>query len=267
MDEYARASLRLIRSDDDRFNLEITRFTNMQNPLIDSDFVANNQEQFLLQNASFKTNFWYEKRRGEFRNLDIIQKNGIQIISNKDYILPYIAFYLQKPIYFLGHDKLFVSIQEDKQGLYEIIFDKIDFENIYASYLSMKLIENYIYSFIKKNEENPDDALMGQLGIKIIFSLFFLALCKNVFINHFSKKYKAKNLNISKFIIEKFEKQAKKDLEDMQKIIQFVGEFVEKEVAKSNSNTYLFLEELIDNPTKFDVFKDKLESEEMIFLA
>ena len=125
MDTDARVSFRLIRSADEDFSVEITRYTNQQNPMEARDFVANLDEQERLQLASFKTNYWYEKRRGEFGNNEEVEnKYDIIIFSNEDFILSYLAFYMQKPASAAGdRDNFFIKRTENKNGLYEEIFN------------------------------------------------------------------------------------------------------------------------------------------------
>ena len=51
--------LRIIQSINQSFDLNITRFTNQQNPTEPRDFWANDPVQVRLQNESFATNYWY----------------------------------------------------------------------------------------------------------------------------------------------------------------------------------------------------------------
>ena len=46
----------------------------------DRDFHANDDIQIALQNDSYSTNVWYEKRRGEFREKP---PEGVQIVSSE----------------------------------------------------------------------------------------------------------------------------------------------------------------------------------------
>ena len=81
---------RLVESVNREFDLNITRFTNQQNPTEPRDFWVNDPVQIRLQNESFKTNYWYSVRRNEFPN---IPKNTVKIIPSSDFILAYLDFW------------------------------------------------------------------------------------------------------------------------------------------------------------------------------
>jgi len=72
MDQDALITLRILRTGGRDFDINVTRYTNSQSPIKDSDFFANDDIQIALQNASYKTPIWYQKRRGEFRVLQKI---------------------------------------------------------------------------------------------------------------------------------------------------------------------------------------------------
>lgn len=69
MDSESLLTLRLLKSGGKDFDLNVTRYTNLQNPIYDRDFCANDDIQVKLQNESYQTKLWYEKRRDEFREL------------------------------------------------------------------------------------------------------------------------------------------------------------------------------------------------------
>lgn len=127
-----------------QFETKVTRFTNSQNPVTDRDFYSNDEEQVRIQNEFFEnTNIWFEKRRGEFRK-PIYKKDGVEIIPNDIFAKNYIAYFLQNPLSAKSNDKyIFVSKADDKEGLYEYIF------NSKTDYLSL-LIPYYIYSFVEQ---------------------------------------------------------------------------------------------------------------------
>ena len=81
--------LRLVQSVNKEFDLDITRYTNQQNPTEPRDFWANDPVQIRLQNESFATNYWYSIRRGEFRE---VPKN-VKIVSNKEFIKAYFRYF------------------------------------------------------------------------------------------------------------------------------------------------------------------------------
>jgi hypothetical protein len=60
MDLETKINLRLIRSNNDDMNLEITRYTNSQKPMEARDFWANDEVQIRLQEESFKKSIGME---------------------------------------------------------------------------------------------------------------------------------------------------------------------------------------------------------------
>ena len=145
MDSESYVTLRILKSGGKDFDLNVTRFTNSQNPVSDRDFVANDEVQKRLQEESFKTSFWYEKRRGEFRNRDI---EGVQIVSNEVFAKLYLAYFLHDPIkvsnvFSRKNNKFaFISHKQDKNGLYEVIFNEnTSFKDMLAAYQIQSLIE------------------------------------------------------------------------------------------------------------------------------
>ncbi len=81
--------LRIVQSINQSFDLNITRFTNQQNPTEPRDFWANDPVQVRLQNESFTTNYWYSVKRGEFRDVP----ENIEVVSNQDFIDAYLDFW------------------------------------------------------------------------------------------------------------------------------------------------------------------------------
>jgi hypothetical protein len=129
MDEKILISLRLIEASNRALSLDITRYTNLQNPIDERDFWSNDEVQIRLQKEFYDLGIIYEKRRGEFRDTP---QNSIPI-NNAEIAIAYALFILQEP-YLLyqnneqfmatGKDLLFVSRDKDKNGLYELIFNK-----------------------------------------------------------------------------------------------------------------------------------------------
>lgn len=171
MDTDARIMLRVIRSTDKVFNLQITRFTNAQNPMQDYDFWANDDVQIRLQNESFETDVWYEKRRGEFVNKT---DNEVEIVQNIHFIKPYLAFHLQEVYLAFNHQNdFFISQKESKTGLYESIFNS---DTSYKDLLVAYKINAYLQELFDKSEfSKPID----KLGL----SLNILALAKTLFLS------------------------------------------------------------------------------------
>ncbi len=202
IDADARISLRLIRSSDEEFNLQITRYTNSQNPMSHRDFMANDDVQQRLQNESFKTNIWYEKRVGEFVTSTTLS-DGIMLVSNEIASICYLAFHLQKPIEAITkQDYLFISRKDDTNGLYEDIFNENSkYEDMLAS-INMYLILLTIHrrtSF----EALPSFALQltAQKLMEMPF-LIYLAISKVILAKYLSTKYahEGKEINLSNFI-------------------------------------------------------------------
>lgn len=134
----------LIQGGNRDFELDIARFTNQQNPTEPRDFWAYDEVQVRLQNESFKTNYWYEIRRGEFREKP---DNEVVVVSNEDFAEAYAAFVLKLSF---DEDYIFVSNKKIKQGLYEIIFNnKTIFEDMLVAYKIMRFI-NYKFPSEKK---------------------------------------------------------------------------------------------------------------------
>jgi len=118
MDQKSLITLRLLQSGGRDFDLQVTRYTNSQNPVSDRDFLANDEIQQRLQNESFETGIWYERRQGEFRE----KPENIMILPNIIFANSYLAYYLQDPVsviknndYFQETNKylIFLSHRED----------------------------------------------------------------------------------------------------------------------------------------------------------
>ncbi len=206
MDNEILITLRLLKSGGKDFNLQVTRYANSQNPVSDRDFHANDEVQIRLQQESFKTKFWYEKREGEFREN---VPDDIKIISNKICAKAYLAYELQDPINTiigcLNQNLLFVSSKEHQNGLYEKIFNEnTKFEDILCSVYLSYLIEE----FIKKAENEGKSLYMKYNDISILtYNLsFYLGLFKIVFSKYLLKK-KEKNIPINEKIIKLFDKE------------------------------------------------------------
>ncbi|MFK7795805.1 MAG: AIPR family protein, partial [Aureispira sp.] len=134
-------TLRLIRSGGADFDLDVTRYTNAQNPISDRAFRANDPVQLRLQEESYKTSYWYEKRDGEFREVP----EGVTVVSNEEFAKAYSEFYLwgffNHPIFFLaqrrvGKDLFFLTSEEHEEGLYDTIFNNnVSFKILLTAYL------------------------------------------------------------------------------------------------------------------------------------
>ncbi|WP_375560374.1 AIPR family protein [Bernardetia sp. OM2101] len=182
MDTDARVSFRLIRSSDEQFNMEITRFTNQQNQMEDRDFVANREEQRRLQLESFKTNFWYEKRRGEFRDIETLDKLEIDIVTNVQFARAYLAFHLQKPFEatFEFSKEIFAF---GETGLYEKVFVGVNFEDMITAYIILAFYDNYRSEFIEENNRDTRGLILNGDT-----PLYVLAISKTIIEKYLLKK-------------------------------------------------------------------------------
>jgi len=163
MDLEARITFRVIKSNNEDFNLEITRYTNSQNPIFDRDFQANDEIQVRLQKESFQTAVWYEKRRGEFRNVGVVP-SCIKKYSNELFARTYLAYQLADPIHAQDTEALiFLSRLENKQGLYEKIFNEdTKFDNMRVSFYLYKLLnERYLEVITEKSDNEEQGLLVG----------------------------------------------------------------------------------------------------------
>jgi len=207
MDTDARITLRLIRSSDEDFNLEITRFTNSQNPLYDRDFVANHEIQQRLQNESFNTSVWYEKRRDEFRMKEHnIENLKVQIVPNHIMTLAYVAFHMQNPINAIAkQDYFFISRKEDSEGLYDDIFNaNTKYDNMLSSFYMWELL---IRTYGKEGEDDQNSIVVSSSTLAIFMPA--LALSNVVLSKYLKIKYpnKGKELNINLYIRRAFEEK------------------------------------------------------------
>jgi hypothetical protein len=246
MDSDARMTFRLIRSSDEEFNMQITRYTNSQNPMEDRDFWANDSVQQRLQNQSFTTNFWYEKRRDEFRLTKVQQeKLNIDVVSNVDFISNYLAFHLQNPVDSFNENHFFVSHREDKEGLYEIIFNETTrFEDLLAS----KIMNDFVKTIFKTHS--------------IVFQRTILALSKEILQKYFmvtrpNDKGKFFNLNFH-LIMVKYKKKITEQLEIL-KILKYTGDKLIQWCTDEGEED--LAEKLVIIPAFYEILKNAIEKE------
>jgi phosphotransferase system IIB component len=173
MDKKVLITLRLLQSGGKDFDLQVTRYTNSQHPISDRDFHANDEVQIRLQNESFNTNLWYEKRRDEFRGET---PDGIRIVPNFAFANAYLAYELQAPVKMKGGTKnlLFLSHNEQTSGLYELVFNEnTKFEDMLCSmYLLMLLASDGDFEKVQSSH-----------------LIYVLALFKVIFSKYIEKKY------------------------------------------------------------------------------
>jgi hypothetical protein len=205
MDNEILITLRLLKSGGKDFDLQVTRYTNSQNPISDRDFHANDEVQIRLQKESFKTKFWYEKRQDEFRGK---VPEGIEVISNEIFAKAYVAYELQDSIShasITGTNLNFVSNKDHPNGLYEKIFNEsTHFENMLCSIYLTGLIEEFL-----KSDES-----------QFVFSrdmMYYLKLFKIVFSKYLEKKQA--HIPINKKIMELISKE---DTRILIKVLHFI---------------------------------------------
>lgn len=268
MDTDARVSFRLIRSSDEDFNLEITRYTNRQNEMQPRDFVANLDEQQRLQMESFQTNYWYEKRRDEFRyDKEVLEKRyGVHILSNEDFIIAYAAFYLQKPTYSsLPSELFFLKHTEDKRGLYEEIFNEnTKFEDMLAAYFIHKwVLAVFTEDFEKNNTDKPFFEGMKYIIYPVI------ALTKIVMQKYFHVIYPNTNkmMNTSRWIIETCRNNDEKRKNILTKVIVDAKSIIYAKTLPNQKGDNEKLKEnflkLITNPNFYEIIKQEVEEIEL----
>jgi hypothetical protein len=151
LDEDVLILFRLYKSGGEDFDRNVTKYTNAQNPMDDRDFWANDPIQIRLQNESFNTKYWYEKRKDEF----VETPEGISVLSNKHLASTYISFYYQDPFIAKkaftdldidNYDALFLSKKEDEHfGLYEFIFNSsTKYNDVLASEFIFQLAKDFL---------------------------------------------------------------------------------------------------------------------------
>lgn len=249
MDNEAFITFRLLKSGGKDFDLNVTRYTNSQNPVNDRDFYANDDIQIALQNASYQTNFWYAKRRGEFRELP----ENIQEVSNDVFANVYLAFHLQDPVSVLknnqyyketGKNLNFISHKDHKDGKYEVIFNQnTKFEDMLCSY--------YIFLVMNQNSLiNYERSLSSSF-------YHMLALFRVLFIKYLNDKYN-NDVNITNYLVKKYESD---DISIIIKSFIFLSNFIENEleVSENTDHTNERIFKFLFTTAHYEIMKDKIE--------
>ncbi|TAE57436.1 MAG: abortive phage infection protein [Nostocales cyanobacterium] len=249
MDSVSLVTLRLLESGGKDFDLNVTRYTNSQNPVDDRDFCANDDIQIMLQNASYQTNIWYEKRRDEFRETP----ENIEKVPNSVFANTYLAYHLQDPSSVLKNynqqqqtskDLNFISHKEHKDGLYEKIFnDETTFENM----LCGLYVFDVIYTAVSLPYEDTFNAGLYHL----------LALFKVGFTKYLKAKFGDK-INVNKHIIKIYEQDDKKI---MIQTFNFINQFVDEqvEVSDNEEKTAERIFKFLFEPAHYEKIKEALE--------
>ena len=162
--------LRLVQSVNKEFDLDITRYTNQQNPTEPRDFWANDPVQVRLQNESFGTNYWYSIRRGEFREVP----KHVTVVSNESFIRCFLEF-TDEMFYFndiwVSKDKI---VQKNDRisfyGTYENLFNhNIKFEDLLVAYRIKEYINDFLNLIDLKHQSiatnNATDYILNDINI------------------------------------------------------------------------------------------------------
>ncbi|MTJ10905.1 AIPR family protein [Anabaena sp. UHCC 0204] len=248
MDSESLVTLRLLKSGGKDFDLNVTRYTNSQNPVDDRDFCANDDIQIMLQNASYQTNIWYEKRRDEFRETP---ENVIEI-PNVILAPVYLAYHLQDPVSVIKNyhqllkmnkDLNFISHKEHKDGLYEKIFnDETTFENMLCAFYIFDLMCDF-------HGLSYDVTFKSNL-------YHLLALFKVAFTKYLKIKFGDK-INVNKYIIKIYEQGDKKII---LKTFKFIGQFVKQQIEVSdNEKTTERMLKFLVKQSHYEKIKEALE--------
>lgn len=262
MDSEALVTLRLLKSGGKNFDLNVTRYTNSQNPIEDRDFCANDDIQVTLQNASYQTNIWYEKRRGEFRETP----TGVKKVPNFVFANAYLAYHLQDPVSVLKNyaqqvkthkDLNFISHKDHKDGLYEKIFNSnTSFEDMLCAFYLFDTIKQFVgFSYESTFKTN----------FYHVLALFKVAFTKYITAKKatYSKgQNNRKEININKQIVEIYEKGERKII---LKTFMFTDRFVHEqiEVADNEEKTIERVLSFLSNLSHYQKIYDALEDTEI----
>jgi hypothetical protein len=256
MNKDAKVALRLIQSTNQVVNLEITRYTNSQNPMEARDFWANDPIQIQLQEESFKTKYWYERRRGEFRTVP----TDITVLNNEVTALSYLAFCEQKPVIpILKPNSVFKSA---KNGIYNTVFNKeASFENLLASHLMWQWMLEYLKDFVKKSKKTDSLSLVSEElfeATQRLHGWLALALSKPFAEEYLKATYPNdnKNINIYSFINEAITQQKKDKINTLKRILIYSFQTVKKDLKRliqsENENQLIQMERAIKEPSFYE---------------
>ncbi|EJG2227887.1 AIPR family protein [Vibrio parahaemolyticus] len=255
IDEEARITFRLLKSGGDNFDLKVTKYTNSQNPVSDRDFCSSDPLQKAIQKYFYNTSYWYECRRGEFRDIP----DGTTKIENSLVANAYLAFYLSDPVSVFealikkehqGVDLIFTSHKENKDGLYEKIFNKdTNPEEVYAAFCMLDVL--------LRGAPFEADSLMFSNAFHI------LACSKIVLQKYLSSKYE-KSVNITNYIVDKFNND---DIDILAKMIVFslrkMKENIEENSEGDEEKSNEILGQLMLKKSHFELFLDSIEKLEI----
>ncbi len=235
MDNEAMITMRLLKSGGKNFDLNVTKYTNSQNPINDRDFCANEDIQINLQNNSYSTNIWYEKRSDEFRELPA----GIIKVANSIFANVFLAYHLQDPISVIKNyqqfkqtnkDLIFISHKNHKEGLYEKIFDTTTkFEDMLCAF--------YVFDLLTKNTKYGDTK-------NVEATIYFLLTFFNItFTKYLKIKYDSK-INVNRKIIMLYDNH---QTEILLKAYEFINIFIQKYGQPLDITNFLKIKQALEN--------------------
>jgi len=248
IDDAALISIRLIKTNDVDFNRQITLYTNSQNPIFERDFHANDDIQIRLQQASFQTSIWYEKRRGEFDKNHLPE--GIETVSNEIFAYCYLTYHLQVPLLTISvknrdQNLLFTTRKVHPDGLYEKIFnDDTKFIDMLAGF--------YLYRTLTSSTLIPDNTSSPYEEDKKRTIYLYLAIFKTVAQKYAQKKKMNEMQNISNWIIKNGESENRL----IKKIIIFIHDFFLSFRTQE-------VRQLFTSPNYFERLKLKIEDDDV----
>ncbi|MCX7616263.1 MAG: AIPR family protein [Patescibacteria group bacterium] len=217
----------------------IARYTNTQNPVRTRDIMSNDPIQVKLQQELMTMGWYYERKKYEFRDVQIDDARKIDAEKTGQVIL---AFYLEKP----GSAKN--KKQEIFGSFYNEIFDenKINAEYVLLPYLLYKDIEKEIKQFTQKTKRLKRENKLKELekilsrDEFLLYAHYYLLLGLKFFaqkeeidllINNrraILKNYKKIKKVIQGIVREKKEKDPKFSLSYLFKSDDLVGELKDK---------------------------------------
>ncbi len=246
--------LRIVQSINKEFDLDITRYTNQQNPTEPRDFWANDPVQVRLQNESFGTNYWYSIRRGEFREVP----KHVKVVSSEEFMKVYFEFLDDS--WNNNISALWVS-QKDYldelgflQGEYEKHFNEhTKFEDLLVAYRLNEAIAS-LFNFIG-HTDSPSDFSLEDIELhtqhllsdmRIVLSMVF---GKNLNKRVFDKLNKTNNFindtitfiiqTRENYLIKNPEAKAFYPIHDIEAIVKNMNILVtEEQIEKSDWTTY-----------------------------
>ncbi|MCG6405312.1 AIPR family protein [Vibrio fluvialis] len=253
IDDEARVTFRLLKSGGKDFDIKVTKYTNSQNPVSERDFWSSDPIQNRIQNYFYGSNVWYERRAGEFRSIP----ENVNKVSNSIVASAHLAFNLLRPTDVFesaitrendGVDLIFTSFKENKDGLYEIIFNKdTSEEDVFVSYCMLSVL--------------VDSEVINEENIYFTNGFHFLAI-SNVILNKYIKAKFGETVNLAKYIISSYFSQ---DLDNIKKCISFSSKLMHNEIQliedeEASSERFI---NLMTNKSHFEILIDSMNKTEL----